>query len=174
MKVSKMLHTKVEARTEGSILVAAFHAATPPLVWRYDLARNHSFTLGIRESVNGWELGLSTLPAEFQPVAHFITYEDATQAIAQVEKALMKRGGHMGWFWPLMKILGGLILALVLGVILYLGFSLFNVTRVAGNMAASAVSSAAGGMPAVPAAPKEPMRSGVPLSADDVLTMPGR
>ena len=78
----------VEARRVGTSLVAAFHKANPPLIWRFDLARNHSFTLVLRKSGDQWILGLAPGENEFHPVACFASHAEAEEAFVTVEKIL--------------------------------------------------------------------------------------
>ena len=70
----------VEARKVGTSLVATFHRATPPLIWRFDLERNHSFTLTLQGEEGEWELGIASPRGEFHPVARFASREEAEES----------------------------------------------------------------------------------------------
>ena len=78
----------VEAKRSGNTLIAAFHRANPPLVWRFDLERNHSFTLALQGDEGEWELGLTSPKGDFHPVARFALRDDAEDAFIKVEKIL--------------------------------------------------------------------------------------
>jgi hypothetical protein len=159
-----MLTAKTDARTQGSTLIAAFHTARPPLVWRFDLAQTHSFSLALQENASGWDLGLNLAANDgqgrFAPVAHFVTHEDAAQAISKVEKAILRRG-KLDWIWQGLKIFAGLAGVIALAVEIAVAAGFYSTMH-------------PGQAPSVPVgleAPK-PIQSGVPMSADDVLTPP--
>ena len=110
----------VDAKRVGDSLVAAFHKANPPLVWRFDLTRNHSFSLALQGQESDWQLGLTSPTGEFQSVAHFPARADAEEAFAETEKILAQ--DKRPWLSVLMKILGILallilVIALVFGIL---------------------------------------------------------
>jgi len=176
----------VEAKLVGSTLVAAFHQSTPSLIWKFDLERNHSFTLALQGEEGDLELGVTSSKGEFYPVARFASREDADQAFTAVQKALMTRQYN----WP--KIIGSGVAAL---------FGLFFFILIAESIAshltshnmqtavAPSISVPMGGstasviQPIQPASPgimptpiqQQPaatIQNGVPMSADDVLRPP--
>src|ERR1700722_15946366 len=101
----------VEARRIGNAVVAAFHKANPPLVWRFDLERNHSFSLALQGAEGDWQLGLTSSEKEFQAIAHFAERTDAERAFTETEKILAQ--GKSLWATVAMKILGVIALVLV-------------------------------------------------------------
>jgi hypothetical protein len=159
----------VTAKRVGDNLVASFASATPPLVWKFDLERNHSFTIALQGEAGDWELGITSPKGEFYPIAHFPAKEDAEDALDKVQKVLMKKKRTV--FATVLRWAFGL------GVIAFILFCLF------GYFSVKSVSSLAGlqnnmaaGMPGavMPTAPSAPavFKPGVPLSADDVLQPP--
>jgi hypothetical protein len=153
----------VEASVIGSSLVASFNKANPPLVWKFDLERNHSFTIALQGEEGDWELGLTSPKGDFYPVTHFLTREDAEDAFAGVQKALAKKKFSPLWFG--LKIVLGLI---VLAVLLIF-FVPFLVAMHAQNL------SHGFRPPMMPPATMEEIPQGVPEPADRFLmrTSPG-
>ena len=148
-------------RTEGA-LVAAFHRADPPLVWRFDLERNHSFSLALQGEDGDWELGLTSQKGEFYPVARFTTREDAEDAFAGVEKVLAK-GRHSALRGAL-KIAG---IVTVAALALATAFTLmvtYNVMHLASHYPGAETQAQGAAPPA--------MKNGVPLPADQYLRPP--
>jgi hypothetical protein len=153
------MNKKTEAKCSGSMLTVGFHSAHPPLIWRFDLERNHSFTLSLQGDEGDWELGITTPKGDFYPVVHFATRDDAEEALLRVEKTLArKRGGS--FIGKAMIGLGIVAAIIVIGVFVF--GSIVNSTM--GN-AVTAINS--GAIPGV-AMPQ----MGVPQSADDVLQAP--
>lgn len=146
---------KVRVKYAGPNLVAAFPAADPPLVWTFDLERNHSFTIALQGEEGDWELGLTSPKGEFYPVAHFRAREDADEALAKVQKVLMTRRFSV---W--------MALARFVGCFLLLAFLLL----MAGYFLVSSHIKGAGLIPS--AAPPVKMEDGVPMPADQVLRPP--
>jgi hypothetical protein len=97
----------VETSLVGATLVAAFHDSRPPLVWRFDLERNHSFVLALEGDEGDCELGVTSQKGEFYPIARFAARADALEALVAVQKRLMKRKGCFR------RMLFGLFLCLV-------------------------------------------------------------
>jgi hypothetical protein len=148
-----------EAKCTGSMLTVGFHSANPPLIWRFDLERNHSFTLALQGEDGGWEFGVTTPKGDFYPVVHFAAREDAEDAFTKVERALLTNRSTG-------SIVAKASMGLVAVVLLVLsGFFLFGLYV---NHQASVVSNGTSTTTVVqPVAP-----GGVPLAADDVLTPP--
>jgi hypothetical protein len=163
----------VEAKLVGPNLVAAFHNAHPPLIWNFDLVRNHSFTIAMQGEEGDWELGITSPKGEFYPIAHFASRDDAEEAMARIQTLLMKsrRPKWIGW-------LKAIVIIIVVGLLL-LGLASYLITRMATSMGMGGIgggmgSAAMGGMMpqlAAPAAPA-PTPMGVPLPADQVLQAP--
>ncbi|MDR3451049.1 MAG: hypothetical protein P4M15_15125 [Alphaproteobacteria bacterium] len=154
------MNKKTEAKCNGDMLMVGFHGANPPLIWRFDLERNHSFTLALQGDEGEWELGITTPKGDFYPVVHFVAREDAEEAFAKVEKTLARRNAGMSGV--VKAIIGLALVALVVfaGVV---GFSLY--VNAHGN---TALSTPLAGAASAPGA----MPEGVPLPADQVLKPP--
>jgi hypothetical protein len=154
---------KTEATSNGSMLIVGFHTATPALVWRLDLERNHSFGLSLQGEEGDWELGITSPKGDYAPVAHFAAREDAEDALAKVEQALSKKvrtGSIIG------KVFIAIAAAAAFVVFSMFLFGLFLNHRTGDLVAAMRASPPPGAAALV--APQE----GVPQSADDVLRPP--
>jgi len=144
----------VDVKCVGHTLVAGFHCANPPLIWKFDLERNHSFTISLQGEDGDWELGLTSPKGDFYPIARFINRELADEAFHALQKILMKSKlplpalpkTLLGW-------LGLLALCFVLVILAHL--------------AAVSVRSHGATLANVPGAPL--LRPGVPQAADDLL-----
>jgi predicted nucleic acid-binding Zn ribbon protein len=147
----------VTVRQVGHTLVAAYDNANPPLIWKFDLERNHSFSLAMKGTDNGWELGVTSAKDEFHPVARFRSRDEAEEAFSKTQKALM---GGKDNRWRTIAI--GLIVVLALMLVVVVLPLMGAVHNLNGKVhAASSTSSA------------EPeMKDGVPLDADQVLKPP--
>lgn len=186
-----------EIRLSGGVLVASFRCANPPVMWRYDVQKNHSFSVALRGQDGDWVLGLKTTDG-FEDICHYTAREDAVAALELVDGALNKKG--QGWRRKL-----GVFSVVVLGLMLvgYLTFSAFvtslwgvfghqegegqPVVAQEGVMAPSALGmpaqrpkleaneeslgAAALGVPMKVGRP-EAVPSGVPVAADQVLKAP--
>jgi len=154
------------------MLTVGFHTASPPLVWRFDLERNHSFTLSLQGEEGDWELGVTSPKGEFYPVVHFDAREDAEDALAVVEKALSRKRGSSSLLTKALAFVGILALLVVAGVVIY-GLMIEHSIRASSQIAPSISDM---GSPMAPTAVAPPTASpdteGVPLSADDVLKAP--
>jgi len=148
---------KTEAKCNGAMLTVGFHAANPPLIWRFDLERNHSFTLALQGEDGDWELGVTSPKGDFYPVVHFIAREDAEEAFAKVEKVLGKRSTVWGAVGKAILYVAAVAVIIVVGVSSY------------GLYVTHHASSPIGG---VSSAAPVAMPSGVPVTADDVLKPP--
>lgn len=159
------MNKKTEAKCTGMTLTVGFHGANPPLIWRFDLERNHSFTLALQGEDGDWELGVTSPKGDFYPVVHFITREDAEEAFVKVEKALSLRKATSSVVVRALQILAVLVVVIVLGIMAF-GF---YVSHPAG-LRSSTISSTS------PAAqmPVQAPQEGIPLSADDVLKPPSK
>ncbi|MDE2028934.1 MAG: hypothetical protein KGI97_00045 [Alphaproteobacteria bacterium] len=149
---------KTKARLAGAMLTVGFHAAREPLIWRFDLERNHSFTLALQGEDGDWELGVTSPKGDFYPITHFAAREDAEEAFLAVEKALARRKSFFGAIGKAVLVL--LVLALVVAAAV-VGFGLYvggpDSTPIAGVTSAS---------PQLP--------EGVPLPANQVLQPPSQ
>jgi len=149
----------VSAKVIGSTLVAAFRKSEPPLIWKFDLERNHSFTLALQGEEGELELGVTSPKGEFYSVARFAAREDAEQAFTAVQKALLSR--KRNWLKLLLSWVAGILLLMLLALLIS-GF--FSVTHFMDS-----VSSLSGsGLPGIP----NGIPNGVPLPADRVLIPP--
>jgi hypothetical protein len=148
---------KTEAKCNGSMLTVGFHSANPPLIWRFDLERNHSFTLALQGEEGDWELGITTPKGDFYPVVHFVAREDAEEAFNKVEKILAKNRGVGPLIAKALMTVALVAVAIAAFVFLFGAF----VNR-APSFTSSAITPSSG--PAV--------IEGIPLSADDVLKAP--
>ena len=104
---------KTEAKCSRKMLTVAFHSADPPLIWRFDLERNHSFTLSLQGEEGDWELGVTTPKGDFYPIAHFAERETGEEALNEIETILNR---EKGFLWPLIKFL------MLVGILTTLGF----------------------------------------------------
>jgi hypothetical protein len=176
-------HSKsITAKLVGHNLVASFATANPPLIWKFDLERNHSFTIALQGDAGDWELGITSPKGEFYPVAHFPMKEDAEEALAKVQKVLMKKKRSL--FWGIVR---WLVTLLLVGILVFCAWS-YLTFRMMSPMVSQGLSSGLpaglpGGRPAAsfggpPPLPMPAMQAapaitpGVPLSADDVLQPP--
>ncbi len=144
-----------KAKVLGHTLIAAFRTSHPPLIWQFDLEKNHSFTVALQGEEGDLELGVTSPRGEFYPIAHFTDREDAEEAFARVQKALMCR--HQPWHWK------RAVCWLALAAIVYL--LLFSPMVGEGIKIASLLFSS-----------NNPVNtpSGVPLPADQVLHAPSQ
>ncbi|MDX2027454.1 MAG: hypothetical protein SFW62_02330 [Alphaproteobacteria bacterium] len=146
----------VETKRVGATLVAAYHKANPPLIWRFDLERNHSFTLALQGDEGDWELGVTSPKGEFYAIARFLAREDAEEAFGQTHKVLLRK--RLRWLrWTL-----GITAVVVL--VIFMG--LYGLGRFvgAGNRLPTFSSPSS--------APTMNMENGIPLPADQVLRPP--
>ena len=153
---------ETEAKCDGLMLTVGFPTANPPLVWRFDLERNHSFTLSLQGGAVDWQLGVTSPKGDFYTVAHFGTREEADDALAKVGTALAKKKpAFTSEATPTILMTRALTVvgcaaALILVVIVVFTFVIHKPRTASGTVSVA---------PAV-------MRDGVPLSADDVLKPP--
>jgi hypothetical protein len=146
-----MKNAKVEAKVAchgpSPCLVVDFRASAPPVLWRFDLEKNHSFSFGLQDVEGGLVLGVAMPDGAFHAVARFARREDAEEARDAVRKALMKRGRCRKWLK---------VLAVVVAALLVLFLVLASMGR-----------------PQAPAETAE-QEFGVPQVADDILKPPPR
>ena len=143
----------------GGMLTVGFHNAEPRMVWRFDMKQTPSFSLAMQGDDNGWELGMTSANGVFAPIAHFDQRDDADEAFAKVEQALTRGAG---WGRAVFR---GLMAVAALAIIIaatVIGFGAYQLRQ-----------QAAATMPAAQPMTTEPtLKSGVPMSADDVLKPP--
>ncbi|MGB9152046.1 MAG: hypothetical protein WCD70_03050 [Alphaproteobacteria bacterium] len=157
------MNKKTEVKCSGMMLTAGFHAANPPLIWRFDLERNHSFTLALQGEEGDWELGVTSPKGEFYPVVHFLAREDAEEAFIKIEKVLSRKRGPMSY------IIKALLAVAALACLVVLGMSLF-VYYVANKSLLPMMPRLTSAHP--PLMQLQPPQDGVPQSADDILQAP--
>ena len=154
------MNKKTETKCNGMMLTVGFHAANPPLIWRFDLERNHSFTLALQGEEGDWELGVTSPKGDFYPVVHFLAREDAEEAFAKVEKILARKRGAASYIFKALLAVAGFAALVVLGI----GLFVYHISHMP--------------LPAFPhvtsAAPPALIRpqEGVPQPADQVLQVP--
>jgi hypothetical protein len=151
---------KTLAKIKGSTLTVGFHSAKSPLIWRFDLDRNHSFTFSLQGDEGDWELGVTSVKGDFSPVAHFDEREDAEEALDIVEKTLSRKGSGT---------------TLVLKALGYVGLLAASTALVVFIIATALTHRAHDPHAALTANPSHPVvqeQDGVPMSADDVLQPP--
>ena len=151
------LHKKsVTAKLVGPNLVASFPTANPPLIWRFDLERNHSFTLALQGENSDWEFGVTSPKGEFYSIAHFQSREAAEEAFAKTQKALMSKRATL--LWTITKYLIGLVL---FAFVLFVSFVLIMKLKLPHTSMA---------MPS--GLSLQQPQQGIPQSADDILKAP--
>lgn len=179
-----------EAGVTDTSLVATFHKANPPLVWKFDLERNHSFTLTLQGEEGDWELGLTSPKGDFYPITHFLTHEDAEEAFKEVNKALARRKFSLLRFGfkmiGVLILIGILVLFFMFFLPLFSGLHKMSLTAGHGPLSMEQMPQGvpmpadaflrppeAGQAPAPPtAAPAATVPLGVPVPADEILKPP--
>jgi hypothetical protein len=172
--------TGTRIRRDGDTLTARLPRANPPLLWRFDLQHNHSFTLALRGADGDWELGITSLKGEFYPVARFASRADADEAFFRLQKRLMKRPPRK--LSRIMLFGVGIVLGFLVGSFWgHISSGRLPIPSAALSPALVApyvTPSAAVPHLAFPrtgaqdAGPFQPMQQGVPLPADEVLKPP--
>ena len=149
-------------------LVAVFDKANPPVVWRFDLQRNHSFAMRLKTESDGWDIGVSSPDTDFLPVAHFAQENDARQAFDAVQKTLSYK--RFSKLWLGVKIvLAGIVLLFAMSAAWQGVSALYRHWMPATPMG---VPMSADTVIVPPPAAKTAPKLGVPQSADDVLQVP--
>lgn len=168
---------KTKAVCENNALVVSFNNAEPPLIWRLDLERNHSFTLSLQGEAADWDLGITTAKGEFYPIARFAEREDAEDSLARVNTVLSRNRAYGSVVFK--SIIAVLIFATIILVGIPVGafYLMRDATGVlSSSMGMGAMSSAVGGAAGFAGggslAPSVTIQEGVPMSADDVLEAP--
>lgn len=144
----------VEVKLVGNTLVAAFRNSNPNLIWKFDLERNHSFTLALQGEEGDLELGVTSPKGEFYPIARFTTREDAEEAFTAVQRILMRRK-----FFRIKTI----AIIIILGLVFYSVIVPLARTYLGNSSPISASHTSANALQ---------NRTGVPLPADQVLRPP--
>jgi len=155
-------HAKaVQAKLVGSTMVISFRHSNPSIIWKYDLERNHSFTLNLQGDDGDFELGITSPKGEFTSVARFASREDADEAFSAVQEILMEKK------WSRLQT----VLIGAAGIfLLYFLYTLANTVFIgAPHPAAKTVPGPAAGVQE-PAKPSLPQGEAVP--ADQVLQPP--
>src|ERR1700744_2252333 len=101
----------VSAKMSGSTLVVSFQKSTPPLIWKFDLKENHSFTVALQGEYNDLQLGVNSSRGEFTPIAHFNDRDAAEEAFMALQEILMKR--HRSIASMILAVLGVAFLVLI-------------------------------------------------------------
>lgn len=106
---------ELNVRRVGPSLIASFGKANPPLVWRFDLDRNHSFTLAMQGQDNEWELGVTSTRGDFHSIARFPVREDAEEALSAVSGMLSR--GRYAMVWKFLRTLSLVVALFVAGFV---------------------------------------------------------
>jgi len=155
------------AKMIGQSLVATFRAALPPLIWQYDLEKNHSFSVTVQGENGKWSLGVTAPHGEFTPIAQFNARAEADEAFAVVERA-MRRPRRLINPWQ-----GRVRSALLISLFLLLGLFAIKLIFVVPasstvkSVINTATESSLNAMKSTTAG-----QTNVPLVADDYLKMP--
>ena len=80
----------VQAKLTSRVLLVSIESADLPLVWQWDVEKNHTYVATLRRCESGWDLGVVLPQQEFAQIAHFENYETAETALTVVRQALMK------------------------------------------------------------------------------------
>lgn len=156
---------KTESSRHGQVLTVGFHNANPPLIWRLDLERNHSFSMTLQAADGDWDLGMTSPGGTFTPVAHFTAREDAEDAFEEVEATLSTA--------PPGLVVKAIKMLLLLCVVLIAAGVCISIYRMATTPAPVAAAPALAATPMTPAAPTAPVAPpGQAVSADEVLQAP--
>lgn len=151
----------VTVKYVGSTLVAVFNKAEPPLVWNFDLDKNGQFSLSLQGEDKKWQIGVTSLKGEFNPIACFPRHEDALEAFTLVQKILMK--GHRS-SWTVQGLLSQAFVSAVVVMFMFgmlVGFLHYERMKIASHM----IKASANGH-------SMEMENGIPLPADEVLKPP--
>ncbi len=153
--------TDTKAKIVDHTLVATFRASNPPVVWRMDLEKNHSFSLAIQKATGTWDLGIMSPKGEFAVVTRFDDRRAADEALATVESAMFNTVfGGGGESDKIMRIgawiAGGLVVIILISMVI-------------GGLRGGSSSAAPAQSAAKPAAAA--IKQGVPQDADAVLNM---
>lgn len=165
---------KTDVRRAGASLVATLPNANPPLIWRFDLERNHTFTLAMQGQDQEWELGVTSIKGEFHPVARFPERDDAEEAMASIG-ALLRNGGEWGSILGVLKLVAILI---VLFAVAAVGTHFVLRRDMAQHSAVTATPAPVAPIQVAPPKPETPPvappmpPSGISLPADEVLKPP--
>jgi len=152
------------ARRVKTSLVATLPKANPPVIWRFDLERNHSFTLALQGDNHDWDLGVTSAKGDFHPIAHFSLRADAEEAFARISKVLEGNRGYLALFVKsLLVLIGGI-------VGLYILAAFFTVLSSTNRQNTSPPTLSEDSQPMLP--PPPPTPDGEPVSADDALKPP--
>ncbi len=157
----KTVKARLVSRKNTTCLVAAFEKATPPMIWQMDLDKLSTFSLMLRETDGEWDLGLALPHGTFTPVAHFDERPDAEAAYAAIRRVLLSKpfATHTRLSW------GAFILAFGLFYFWMSFLSPSTPTQTADQQTRKVLDQAE-------PKGKPTFTPGVPMSADDVLTIP--
>jgi hypothetical protein len=156
----KNARAKIIRRGATPCLLAIFDASTPPMIWQFDLEKMANYSMTLREKDGEWDLGVALPQGTFTVVAHFDERGDAESAYAAVRKAMIK-----GEKSALRKTIFIALVALGLYFALQLGFSNFWPPAKNENTAPQQTTQEQSAGP-------QQIQPGVPMTADDVLTVP--
>ncbi len=173
--LGKKASAKVSVVRRGGApcLFAAFATSSPPLLWQFDLEKMANHVITLREKDGEWDLGLVLPGGVFTPVAHFDERRFAEESYDAVQRALLKDAARRNHSWG-KKVLT--FVAVLLVLFFFAGFLppfFAAAPQPSGYPAGGGYQNEAEGESMfLPAPPKQEIRTGVPMSADDVLTPP--
>lgn len=164
--------SKTKARVvlwnESPCLFVAFEASVPPLVWQFDLGKMPTYVIALRETNGEWDLGLRLPQGVFSGVAHFDERHEAEEAYKVVQRALLhqvQKASPSRWWQRLLMVLG----------VVFLASFIWGVVPTKGGKESST-------SPLAPIEKKEEekitpppqkeIQTGVPVPADEVLSLP--
>lgn len=143
----------------GNALVVSFLTASPPRMWRTDMAQLLTAALEVQDNQGKHTLVMKRSGAAVEEIGTFAIKEDAVKALQLITEALLSgkdasSSATAGWFKKslkiLLKVIGGLfVLFITLNI---LGFILFGRHHTEGNFTK------------IPTA-----QTGVPAPADEIL-----
>lgn len=158
----KPVKARLVSRRNTTCLVAAFEKSTPPMIWQMDLDKLSNFSLMLRETDGEWDLGLALPHGTFTPIAHFDERPDAEAAYAAIRRVLLCKPftTHTRLSW--------------VAFVLAFGLFYFWMSFLSPSPAPSENTDQQARKVLDQAEPKDKpaFKPGVPMSADDVLTMP--
>lgn len=151
-----MFAAPVKAKLVRQTLVAHFRTSTPPMIWRLDMEKNHSFALVIQGQDGAWELGLVSPKGDVSAVARFAARPDVDAAYAAVGKAMMSNPSSLRNWAARVLITAGIAALALVGTL--------NLLALPAVLARKAVMTQTQNRPTASAP-----AMGMPMNADDFL-----
>jgi hypothetical protein len=118
---------EVRAKVVDHTLVATFRTSNPPIVWRMDLEKNHSFAVAIQKRDEDWELGVMSPKGDFTVVARFDDRAAVDQAMSEVEAAMFSNPNSTGIkVWRVSAMTAAMVGIIIIGYTLLTSFGTAN------------------------------------------------